>query len=139
MPASSAAPFTKGDALIFGGHLASYSSEFYNPSTNIWARTGNIGVNPPNGPLTLLGTGKVLLAGGESGYGTDALCRLYDSSSNARLLTGSMNQARTNHSATRLLTTDKTHADPAAPAPTIPTFISDLLLHCFCCGRTQHG
>jgi len=102
-PASSAAPLTNGDALIFGGHLASYSSEFYNPSTNLWARTGNIAVNPPNGPLTLLGTGKVLLAGGESGYGTDALCRLYDSSSNAWLLTGSMNQTRTSHSATRLL------------------------------------
>ena len=99
----SAALLTNGDVLIFGGHLASYAGQFYDPATNIWAATHNIGVNPPNGPLTLLGTGKVLLAGGESGYGTDSLCRLYDSSSNAWLLTGSMNQARTSHTTTRLL------------------------------------
>jgi len=42
------------------------------------------------------------LAGGESGYGTDALCRLYDSSTNSWLLTGSMNQARASHTATLL-------------------------------------
>jgi hypothetical protein len=59
-------------------------------------------VNPPNGPLTLLRTGKVLLAGGESGYGTDALCRLYDSPTNSWLLTGSMNQARAVHTVTVL-------------------------------------
>jgi len=43
------------------------------------------------------------LAGGESGYGTDSLCRLYDSPTNSWLLTGSMNQARTSHSTTKLL------------------------------------
>lgn len=64
--------------------------------------THNIGVNPPNGPLTLLTTGKALLAGGESGYGTDALCRLYDSSTLSWLLTGSMHQARAAHTATLL-------------------------------------
>lgn len=98
----SAALLTSGDVLIFGGHLASYASEFYNPTTNTWSRTGNIGVNPPGGPLTLLGTGEVMLAGGQSSYGTDSLCRLYNPSTNSWLLTGSMNQARAGHTATRL-------------------------------------
>jgi Galactose oxidase, central domain len=98
----SAALLTNGDVLMFGGNLASYAGQFYNPSTDIWAATHNIGVNPPAGPLTLLRTGKVLLAGGESGYGTDTLCRLYDSSTNSWLLTGSMNQARAAHTATLL-------------------------------------
>ena len=101
-PGASAALLTNGDVLVFGGHLASYSGEFYNPSTDTWTATHNIAVNPPNGPLTLLRTGRVILAGGESGYGTDALCRLYDSPTNSWLLTGSMHQARTAHTATLL-------------------------------------
>jgi N-acetylneuraminic acid mutarotase len=98
----SAALLANGDVLIFGGNLASYAGQFYNPATNIWAATRNIGVKPPQGPLTLLNTGIVLLAGGESGYGTDALCRLYDSNTNSWLFTGSMHQARTGHTATLL-------------------------------------
>jgi N-acetylneuraminic acid mutarotase len=101
-PGLHAALTPNGDVVVLGGHLASYSTEFYNPSTNLWSRTGNLAVNPPNGPLTLIGTGEVLMAGGESSYGTDALCRLYDSARNAWLFTGSMNQVRTAHTATLL-------------------------------------
>jgi N-acetylneuraminic acid mutarotase len=101
-PGLHAALTPTGDVVVLGGHLASYSTEFFNPSTNVWSRTGNLAVNPPNGPLTLIGTGEVLMAGGESSYGTDALCRLYDSTRNAWLFTGSMNQVRTAHTATRL-------------------------------------
>src|ERR1022692_3855015 len=93
-PGTYDALLTNGDVLVFGGNLSSYVSEFYNPSSGAWTATHNIGVNPPNGPLTLLRTVEVLLAGGESGYGTDALCRLYDSPTNSWLLTGSMNQPR---------------------------------------------
>jgi len=101
-PSTSAALLPSGDVLVFGGHLASYAGEFYDPSANTWTATHNIGVNPPSGPLTLLTTGKVLLAGGESGYGTDALCRLYDPSTLSWLLTGSMNHARAAHTTTLL-------------------------------------
>jgi N-acetylneuraminic acid mutarotase len=101
-PSTSAALLSNGDVVVFGGHLASYSGEFYDPVAGTWTATHNIGVNPPSGPLTMLATGKVLLAGGESGYGTDALCRLYDSSSLSWLLTGSMHQARAVHTATLL-------------------------------------
>ncbi len=101
-PGTSAALLSNGDVVVFGGHLASYSGEFYDPVAGTWTATHNIGVNPPSGPLTMLATGKVLLAGGESGYGTDALCRLYDASSLSWLLTGSMHQARAVHTATLL-------------------------------------
>lgn len=101
-PSTSAALLTNADVVVFGGHLASYSGEFYDPVAGTWTATHNIGVNPPNGPLTLLTTGKALLAGGESGYGTDAICRLYDSSTLSWLLTGSMHQARAAHTTTLL-------------------------------------
>ncbi len=93
---------TNGDVLAFGGHLSSYVSEFFNPATGRWTATHNIAVNPPNGPLTLLLTGKVLLAAGDSSYGTDGIARLYDSPSNSWLLTGNLNHARGSHTATRL-------------------------------------
>ena len=97
-----AASLTNGNVVVFGGRLASYSGEFFNPSTGSWTATHNIGVNPPNGPWTRLDNGEVLLAGGESEYGTDSLCRLYNSSSNAWLLSGGMKQPREGHSATLL-------------------------------------
>jgi hypothetical protein len=101
-PSARASLLPNGDALVFGGNLASYASEFFNPATGLWTTTHNIGVNPPNGPLTLLLSGKVLLAAGESSYGTDSIARLYDSPSNSWLLTGNLNQARAGHTATRL-------------------------------------
>jgi hypothetical protein len=101
-PSTRASLLPNGDALVFGGNLASYVSEFFNPVTGLWTATHNIAVNPPNGPLTLLLTGKVLLAAGESSYGTDGIARLYDSSSNSWLLPGSLNHARASHTATRL-------------------------------------
>jgi hypothetical protein len=101
-PTTSAALLPSGDVVVFGGHLSSYAGEFYDPSAGTWTATHNIGVNPPSGPLTTLTTGKALLAGGESGYGTDALCRLYDPSSLSWLFTGSMNHARAAHTTTLL-------------------------------------
>jgi len=101
-PSTRASLLPNGDALVFGGNLASYASEFFNPATGLWIATHNIGVNPPNGPLTLLLSGKVLLAAGESSYGTDSIARLYDSPSNSWLLTGNLNHARAGHTATRL-------------------------------------
>jgi hypothetical protein len=94
---------TNGDVLVFGGHLSSYVSEFFNPATGRWTSTHNIALNPPDGPLTMLLTGKVLLAAGQSSYGTDSIARLYDSPSNSWLLTGNLNHARAGHTATRLM------------------------------------
>jgi hypothetical protein len=71
-----AATLPNGDALIENGNTA---SEFYIPSTNVWQAT----LNQPNvsGPLALLATGNVLVAGSAliSGGSNAAL---YDSSTN---------------------------------------------------------
>ncbi len=71
-----AALLSNGDALIENGNTA---SEFYDPPSNVWQAT----LNQPNvsGPLALLTTGNVLVAGSAlvSG-GSDAA--LYDPSTN---------------------------------------------------------
>jgi hypothetical protein len=49
--------------LVYGNHFACYASEFHNPTANTWSRTnGTCGTAVSYGPLTLLGTGKALLA-----------------------------------------------------------------------------
>ncbi len=96
-----------GDVLVYGNKFSCYASEFYNPSANTWTHTtGQCGNSISFGPLTLLGTGKVLLAGGAVQYSgksyPTANCRLYDPATNSWLVTGSLMQSG-NHSTTRLL------------------------------------
>ena len=103
----SATLLPNGDGLIYGNKFSCYAGQFYNPSTNTWARTiGQCGNAISSGPLTLLGTGKVLLAGAiiiYSGHASPtANCRLYDPATNSWTLTGSLLQS-VRHSATRLL------------------------------------
>jgi hypothetical protein len=82
-----------GDVLIFGDKYPSYASEFYNPFTNTWAAAGTEN-SITFGPLALLGTGRVLLAGGGTTYkGNTATCLLYDPSTNTWSLTGSLKHA----------------------------------------------
>ena len=103
----STALLANGDVLVYGNKFSCYAGEFYNPSTNIWARTsGQCGNAISSGPMALLGTGKVLLAGGIIMYSGKSSpttnCRLYDPSTNSWSVTGSLMQ-RVRHSATRLL------------------------------------
>jgi N-acetylneuraminic acid mutarotase len=88
---------TSGDALVYGNHFACYASEFYNPTANTWSRTnGQCGTAVSYGPLALLGTGKVLLAGGVIIYSgkasPTARSSLYDPSTNTWLSTASLKQ-----------------------------------------------
>jgi N-acetylneuraminic acid mutarotase len=101
----SAAPLTNGDVLSYGNHLPSYASEFYDPSTNTWKRTfGQNTGNISGGPLALLNTGKLLLAGGTPKYGrVTSAALLYDPSTNYWTFTGALNTARVAHTLTRLL------------------------------------
>jgi hypothetical protein len=65
----STALLSSGDMLIYGNKFSRYAGESYNPFANTWARTlGQCGNSISHGPLTLLGTGKVLLAGGSITY-----------------------------------------------------------------------
>jgi hypothetical protein len=93
---------TNGDVLAVGGHLASWSTEFYNPATDTWVKTHGFGTSVPSGPLTLLLSGEVLLAAGQDTYGTTSFCSLYDPSTNSWFITGHMNNARAVHAATLL-------------------------------------
>jgi len=93
-----AVPLTNGDVLVYGNHFACYASEFYNPTANTWSRTnGQCYTGVSYGPLALLGTGKVLLAGGVIIYSgksfPSAHSSLYDPSTNTWLSTGSLRQA----------------------------------------------
>ncbi len=104
----STALLTNGDVLIYGNKYSCYASEFYNPVVNTWTGTmGQCGNAISFGPLALLGTGKVLLAGGVIAYSGQPArgttnCRLYDPKTNTWLLTGSLKQVAS-HTATRLL------------------------------------
>jgi hypothetical protein len=103
----STALLTNGDVLVYGNKFSCYAGEFYNSSTNIWARTMGQCRNAISfGPLALLGSGKVLLAGGAVMYSGKSFsttnCRLYDPSTNSWSVTDSLMQS-VRHSATRLL------------------------------------
>ena len=94
---------TNGDVLSYGYHLPSYASQVYDPFANTWTLTfGQNYGGISSGPLMLLGTGKVLLAGGKPKYGSvTGSSLLYDPSTNRWLLTGSLNP-RSGHTLTRL-------------------------------------
>jgi hypothetical protein len=84
-----------GDVLMYGNHFSCYAAQFYDPSSNTWARTqGQCGNNVSYGPLVLLGTGKVLLAGDLITYSghtsPTARCALYDPATNSWTATGSL-------------------------------------------------
>ena len=100
----SASRLASGDALIFGNHLVSYTSEFYNPQSNVWTGTkGQTGGQVGFGPLALLLNGKVLLGGGTTSYRSPTpTSMLYDPSTNTWTLTGRLLQAA-NHTLTVLL------------------------------------
>jgi N-acetylneuraminic acid mutarotase len=96
-----------GDVLVFGGTpFASSASEFYSSGTRAWKSTGQFHVAPSisGHTLTLLDTGKALVAGGRDNYNVISYSRLYDSSTNSWPLSsaGHMNKIRSGHTATLL-------------------------------------
>jgi N-acetylneuraminic acid mutarotase len=83
------------------------STELYNPATGTWVTTGST-FHFGNAPfsVTLLNTGKVLIAGGTTGVYPHtriiSAAELYDPATGTSASTGSMNAARNNQSATLL-------------------------------------
>ena len=99
-----AALLPNGDVLIDGGSPDSPVSEFYDPSTNVWQPTsGQQSADITLGPLALLDTGNVLLAGREFGVIGSKSAFLYDPSTNEWTPTGSMPGARARFTLTPLL------------------------------------
>jgi hypothetical protein len=110
-----------GKVLVAGGwalDMTSYpntnyaltSSELYSPLTNSWSPAGSLHDGRAQHTATLLVNGKVLVAGGESfeDYYTTGefhalkTAELYDPATGKWTYTGSLNDARSNHTATLL-------------------------------------
>jgi hypothetical protein len=89
--------------------LIANAAEFYNPAMNAWANTGAIPQIVAENPIraTLLGTGNVLASGTVCSYSgcghvPTVVCFLYTTATNSWSVTGSMNQARIDHTSTLL-------------------------------------
>lgn len=101
--------FHNGKVLTTGGVNGSgnvlSSAELYNPTTGMWTPTGSMHSARFNHTATLLPNGKVLVAGGSCSSETCvalASAELFDPATGTWSLTGSMNVARENHTATLL-------------------------------------
>jgi hypothetical protein len=119
-PAAPATGYTttllpNGQVLLAGGDqdgtaaTATSSAELYNPATGTWTPTGSMNVARAGHTATLLPTGQVLVAGGEGtcvSFSCPVLAsaELYNPATGAWTPTGSMNVARTGHTATLLAT-----------------------------------
>jgi hypothetical protein len=103
-----------GQVLLAGGLVApavpgtfTGSAELYNPATGAWAATGSMTTARSGHTATLLPSGQVLVAGGD-GSCVNGSCpmlssaELYNPATGAWTATGSMNTARTGHTATVL-------------------------------------
>lgn len=105
-----------GQVLVAGGYrmdpstystIPLASAELYNPATGTWTTTGSLHTGRAFDTMTLLNNGQVLVAGGlGQAVGTTinilASAELYTPSTGTWKTTGSMNAARTGHTATLL-------------------------------------
>lgn len=91
-PRPAAVVLPDGQALVVGD-----GSALYDPAGNAWARVPGPAVSRARHTLSLLHSGKVLLAGGG-----DARCELFDPGTRAWTMTGALSAHRSAHSATVL-------------------------------------
>jgi len=96
-----------GEDVSSAGTFNLNSTEVYDPATGTWTTTGTT-FHAGNAPfsVTLLGTGKVLIAGGTTGVYPNthitSAAELYDPATATSASTGSMNAPRNDQSATLL-------------------------------------
>jgi N-acetylneuraminic acid mutarotase len=99
-----------GKVLVAGGFNSSFLTlnlaEVYDPATETWSGTGSLNIDRTGHTATLLPNGKVLVAGGYNFTGNrfTALnsAELYDPATGTWSITGSLNVARSDHSASLL-------------------------------------
>ena len=97
-----------GRVMVTGGlsdddnPVAISSAELYNPDTGTWSITGNLAVARYDAEVTLLKSGKVLIAGGEDGHSGFNSSELYDPATGFWISTGSLAMARAGHTTTTL-------------------------------------
>ena len=98
-----------GRVLVAGGYYYNgsdwatlSSAEFYDPASGIWTTTDSLNNARGSHTMTLLPSGKVLVAGGVGSSGTLASAELFDLASGTWTTTGLLNTARNWHTATLL-------------------------------------
>lgn len=100
-----------GKVLVAGGASTSLgyfeplvNAELYDPATGTWATTGSLTTKRAGHTATLLGNGKVLVAGGHNGFSNSFLnsAELYNPATETWSATGSFGAPRMNHTATLL-------------------------------------
>jgi hypothetical protein len=104
----SATLLPNGKALVAGGvnnTNPSYylsSAELYDPAAGRWTATGAMSTDRADHTATLLPNGKVLVAGGYGGSGTQSSAELYDPATGTWTAAGALNEVRQWHTATLL-------------------------------------
>jgi len=94
---------SSGKVLVLFGNSSVTSTELYDPTTGTWSINGNTNPTAQAGfSVTLLNTGKVLVAGGDNCFYPRPCvdvnsAELYDPSVGASTSTGNMNTARSGH------------------------------------------
>ena len=79
------------------------SGEVYNPASNLWLSAGTMRTERANAAATLLGDGRVLVAGGLNSFGPGLKsAEIYDPTKNLWSPAGDMREARFHHTATLL-------------------------------------
>jgi hypothetical protein len=99
-----------GNVLAIGGEdvngISTARTELYNPATGRWTLTGNLHTGRVEHTSALLMNGKVLVSGGmyvtQSSQTVLASAELYNPSTGVWTQTGSLQNARTGHTATLL-------------------------------------
>jgi Galactose oxidase, central domain/Kelch motif len=104
----SATLLPNGKVLVAGGFTASISysnlasCELYDPASGTWTATGSLATKRSGHTITLLATGKVLVAGGFGDNGRLKSAELYDPATGNWTTTGSLATARDSSTATLL-------------------------------------